>query len=247
MSKQDNNDMKRRAAARKIAENPCPGRSPKEYLRIRRALAAIEKRAQLHLKLNPEHLQMLPAEGVINAADDEYQFTLSEIVESGYDLADDGLMTDWQDPRVKASNSIEVITWYGNDDDDHFIIKKPVYCPLPCERWTRLPITLAQWRRIAWTMAETHIRWSWVHAVRHYTGDKTFDYEGSAGWTMRRGHKIANHREMVANGNGIIIDGRSEGEQLMEGAMWKGQIIYQDITEGFLQGGNGNSGTRCRS
>jgi len=225
-------ERKRKAWA--LARNPAPGRSGKHYKRISRALEAITARVRFYLEQTGYNdLKWLPSEGVVHDSDDEWQHDLAAQVDSGYTLEEDGYMSDWHDPGIKATNRIVCITWYDNADGEGFIIKKPVLCPLPCEQWGRLPITLAQWRPMALTLIEAEQLWRWVHSVRHYTGDDTYKPTGIAGWHIEEAHAITSSKKLAAEGKGYIIDMRSTEERLRDANGWNAMNIYQDIIAGF--------------
>ena len=225
----------RKQASHALACNPCPGRSPKNYQRVTRALDQIAARIRFYLEQTGySDRKWLPSEGVVHEKDDEWQYDLYAQLEPGsYDLDSSGYMTDWHDAGIKATNRIVCITWYDNSEGDGFIIKKPVLCPLPCDQWGRLPITLTQWRRLAMTLIESEQLWRWVHAVRHYTDDASFKPAGIAGWHMEPTQAVVNHKKLAAEGKGYIIDMRSQDEREQDVEGWPGQNIYLDIIGGF--------------
>ncbi len=228
-------DVERKEAARKLALNPCPGRTQKQYQRITRCLSAVEARIRFYLEQSGyEAKQWLPSEGVITSKDDEWQYDLYAQLQPGkYTLEDDGYMIDWHDVGQKATNRIVAITWYDNGRGDAFIIKKPILSPIPCKQWGRLPITLAQWRPIAMTLIESEQLWRWVHSVRHYTDDQEFTPTGIAGWHMEPAQAIVSHKKLAEQGKGFIIDMRSQDEKQMDADGWIGQNLYLDIIAGF--------------
>jgi hypothetical protein len=171
---------------------------------------------------------------VVNNTDDEWQYDLYAQLQPGsYNLEDDGYMVDWHDKGIKATNRIVAVTWYDNHKGDGFIIKKPVLCPLPCKQWGRLPITLAQWRRIAMTMIEAEQLWRWIHAVRQYTDDQEFMPTGIAGWHLEPTQAAVSYKKLAAEGKGYIIDMRSQDEREQDAEGWTGRNLYLDIIDGF--------------
>ena len=228
-------EAERKQVSHALACNPCPGRSPKQYNRICRALNAIDARVRFYLnETEYSDRKWLPSEGVVHESDDEWQYDLYAQLQPGsYHLDDDGYMSDWHDSGIKATNRIVAVTWYDNKQGDGFIIKKPVLCPLPCERWGRLPITLAQWRLIAMSLIESEQLWRWVHAVRNYTEKPDFKPAGIAGWHFEPTQAVVSHKKLAEEGKGFIIDMRSQEERNQDAAGWTGQNLYLDITAGF--------------
>lgn len=225
----------RKAKAHALAINPCPGRTPKQYQRINRALTRIVHRIRTHMELSNYTAQhWLPSEGVVHGKDDEYQTDLHAQVKEGKNILDShGYMTGWHDPGIKATNRIVAVSWYTNEDEQSFIIKKPVLSPLPCEQWGRLPITLAQWRACAMTIIESEQLWRWLHAVRYYTDDDSFKPAGIAGWHLEPTQHTVSYQDLAKAGKGYLIDTRSIEERQQDAIGWPGQNIYLDITAGF--------------
>ena len=126
------------------------------------------------------------------------------------------------------------MTWYDDPTGgDGFLIKKPVLCPLPCKRWGRLPITLAQWRRIAMTLIESERRWRWVHGVRYYTENKDMVPAGIAGWHLEPTVTTTSMYKLAAQGKMYIISVDSQEELERAQHSWPGQRLYPDIIDGF--------------
>jgi len=228
-------EAERKQAAHALACNPCPGRSQKNYQRITRCIDAINARLRFFLEQTEySDRKWLPSEGVVHEKDDEWQYDLYAQLQPGaYTLDDDGYMTDWHDVGIKATNRIVAVTWYDNHKGDGFIIKKPVLCPIPCDQWGRLPITLTQWRRIAMTMIEAEQLWRWVHAVRHYTEDSDYMPTGIAGWHLEPTQAAVSHKKLAEEGKGFIIDMRSQDEREQDAEGWTGRNLYLDIIAGF--------------
>ena len=236
----------RKNKSRALALNPCPGRSQKNYQRITRCLDKISARIRFYREQTEySDRQWLPSYSVISEKDDEWQYDLHAQVQPGYQLDDDGHMPEWTDRGIKATNRIVAITWYENSNGDGFIIKKPVLSPIPCEQWGRLPITLTQWRRIAMTLVESEQLWRWVHSVRQYTDDKTFQPTGIAGWYLEPTQAIVSHQKLADEGKGMIIDMRPEGDKQQDADGWTGRNLYQDIIGGFSLDDSAASGTTC--
>ena len=225
----------RKRASHALACNPCPGRSPKDYKKVQRTLDKIQGRIRFWLEnTNYSDRKWLPSEGAVGDRDDEWQYDLAaQMGPDSHNIEPDGYLTDWHDKSIKATNRIVAVTWYTNSNDDGYIIKKPVISPLPCPQWGRLPITLAQWRTIAMTLIESEQLWRWVHAVRYYTEDSTYQPTGIAGWHMEPTQPIVSHKKLAAEGKGFIMDMRSQGEREQDAEGWTGVTLYQDITAGF--------------
>lgn len=227
-------ESSRRREARRLACNPAPGRTSKHYQRITRTLELIAARIRLHLESTQfGDRKWLPSEGVITEKDDDWQHDLAAQYIHKYNVEDDGYLIDWHDPSIKATNRILAVTWYENAEGGGFIIKKPVYCPLPCEQWGRLAITLKQWRVIAPMLIESGMLWQWVHAVRHYTTDDTFVPAKIVGWHLEPANAVTSIQRLKDSGDGTVLDFRSVEEQEQDADGWIGRVIYQDITSGF--------------
>jgi hypothetical protein len=225
----------RKRKAHAIACNPAPGRPSKHYHRITRTLDLVTSRISANLVATEfADLKWLPYEGVVHERDDEWQYDLhAQVHPEDHKPEDDGHMPTWTDPGIKATNRIMAVTWYDDGDGDAFIIKKPVLCPLPCNQWGRLPITLAQWRRIAMVLIESERRWRWVHAVRHYTDNNNMVPAGIAGWHLETTQAVTSMNKLAAEGKGYIIDMRSPEERDQDSNSWPGRNLYLDIIAGF--------------
>lgn len=231
LTKQES-DRKQQAQA--LACNPCPGRTQKHYQRITRCLDKVAARIRFYLEQTEyADRQWLPSYSVISAVDDEWQYDLHAQVQPGYKLEEDGHMPEWSDSGIKATNRIVAITWYDNGMGDGFIIKKPVLSPIPCEQWGRLPITLTQWRRIAMTLIESEQLWRWVHAVREYNDDPSFQPTGIAGWHLEPTQAVVSHQKLADEGKGFIIDMRAPEDKQQDADGWTGRNLYLDIIAAF--------------
>lgn len=226
-------DRKQAGFAR--ACNPAPGRSPKHYQRITRALDAIAARTQAFLDATGyADREWLPYKGAVHEKDDEWQYDLyAQVHPDGHSPDHDGHLPTWTDPGIRATNRIKAITWYQDTNEDAFLIKKTILSPLPCDTWGRLPVTLAQWRRIAPVLIEAEARWRWVHAVRHYTDKPTMALSGVAGWHLDVSKSVTSMERLAKEGRGYIIDMRPEHEREQESERWIGASICLDIIAGF--------------
>lgn len=224
----------RKQAALDLTRNPAPGRPQKHYNRITRTLQMIAARIRLHLEQTGfRDVKWLPSEGLITPKDDEWQYDLHAQYLEKYQVEDDGYLTDWHDEGIRATNRIMAVTWYANDDGHGFIIKKPVYCPLPCKQWGRLPITLTQWRIVAPMLIESGMLWQWVHAVRHYTDDPSYAPGQIVGWHLEPANAVTSFQKLKESGKGYCLDFRSDEEQQQDSDGWTGRNIYLDITSAF--------------
>lgn len=224
----------RKKAARDLARDPVQGRNGKQYNRITRALEALATRIAFHLeKSDFADNRWLPSENVITEKDDEWQYDLHMQYLEKYNVDEIGYLQDWHDAGIKATNRISAITWYENEHDAGFLIKKSVYCPLSCDRWGRLPITLKQWRIIAPMLIESSMHWQWVHAVRHYAEDPTFMCGNVVGWHLELTNAVTTVQKLKDSDDGYVLDFRSEEEQQQDAEGWTGRNIYLDIIEGF--------------
>ena len=224
----------RKRAARDLSRNPAPGRTPTQYRRVSRTLDKIAARIRLHLEQSEfADKQWLPSEGLITPKDDEWQHDLHAQYLEHYEVEEDGYLTGWHDDGIKATNRIMAVTWYDNDEGAGFLIKKPIYCPLPCVAWGRLPITLAQWHLIAPMLIESGMLWQWVHAVRNYTEDDSYKIGKIVGWHLETANAVTSIQKLSAAGHGYTLDFRSEEEQQKDADGWTGRNIYLDIIAGF--------------
>lgn len=225
----------RKDKARALALNPCPGRSPKQYQRVLRALLQVAARIRWHLEYSDYAAQpWLPFDSVVNSNDDQWQRDLyAQVQEGSYRIDDHGHMLDFSDQDIRATNRIVAVSWYTNEQQQSFIIKKPVLSPLPCDQWGRLPATLRQWERVASTYVEAEQLWRWVHAVRQYTDDETFEPAGIAGWHMELAQQTVSFKDLAAAGKGYIIDTRSIEDRRQDSLGWVGANICLDITGAF--------------
>lgn len=188
--------------------NPCPGRTNTERKYITRLMHEFVDIYNYHLsKLAVLELQpaWLP-EAVItprseaDALDSRDSFENAKRDPDGYILA-------MHNHNQKATNRIRISSWYRNGDDDLYMVAMLAISPLPCDIWGALPLTLAQWRVIIPETILTHMQWKWVHAVRKYWSDDTYQVGGTFGWYLEPCKKLA----------------KSESE------LWTGQAIYAHV------------------
>lgn len=222
--------------------NPAPGRTSAESQRIRRTLAKIKESINHWLTVT-EHRPMkgwLPYENVVTARDDDYlQDFFAAYTDEG-EVDADGYLLQFHDEGIKATNNVTAITWYKNQIDGEFLLAKPIYSPLPCKQWGRLPLTLAQWRIVAPELILSAQLWQWLHAVRHYLGDDTFQLGGFMGWHQQECKRVHSLDEL-RNGQGYFFNNESAQASLDAGDWqeWIGHTIYKHITAEFSQRDNG--------
>lgn len=231
-------EAERKQKQREQRNNPTPGRDPKTYMRITRSLDQINKRLDSFLSATDNKvLKWLPHESVVTEKDDEWQYDLyAQINTEDTKVDHDGYLNYWEDKGIKATNRIVVITWYKDNDEngDAFIIKKPILSPLPCPTWGRLPITLAQWRRISLNLIHSEIYWRWTNAVRDYVQNQNMNIKGIVGWHLEPTQKVSSMDRLARDGKGYIIDMRPQADK-EECEQWVGANICRDITAEFLQ------------
>ena len=237
----------RKMELRALRQNPAPGRSNADRKRISRTLEAIAHRIGFHLERTGHAcIPWLPHRSLISDQDDQFQPDLAaRYFEGDYVCEANGYLPEDEYPGIKASNRIQAVTWYEakNVDPDAwhggvFIMQKPIYCPLPCKTWGRLPVTHSQWRLIAPVLVEASLRWQWIHAVRKYFQDETsaqdWQIGGVVGWFLDDTYAVTSTQKLVDAGKGSRInDMRSVEEQIQDAYGWNGTIIYQDVLDGF--------------
>ena len=173
------------------ALNPLPQRSNSELMRTRRALDAIKERIN-HWLLATEDRPMkgwLFYEGTITEKAEEHYYLAKEY----YDISTSdqfGYLAKFHDSKQKATNRITVASWYVNELGGHFYVVKVIHSPLPCDEWGRLPLSRKMWNVIVLEMMCSHQLWQWIHAVREYTNDDSFQVGGIVGWHMERAKKL---------------------------------------------------------
>lgn len=212
---------------RKAKRNPAPGRTANQSQKIRRTLQRLADHLTQWLDLTDyEAQQHFIIRDVITDRDDDWQLDIAAHLERrGAEVDDYGRLVAFTDSTIKASNRITCITWYDNDQGGGYILQKNIYSPLPCPDWGALPLTPQQWCIVARPMIFTRQLWQWVHAVRDYTNDDSFQPAGIAGWYLHDTGKPFNKHSP-----GIIYMGeRKEGEP----EHWTGTIIFKQITNGF--------------
>lgn len=219
--------------------NPAPGRCAAKSNRIRRYLTKLKIHLLCVLELTSyQTLKWLPSKYVLTDRDDESVIDWRAVTENfrSYDTDDFGLLVDLHDPGIKATNRIACVTVYKSPgiDGAQYMIRKTLYSPLPCEAWGSLPLTLAQWKIIAFTLIETRVRWQWERAVQDYTGLDTIKYAYTVGWNLSECRKPFDPQQKH-----IIYMGEKYDE---EPAVWTGNIIYKLGINGFLNPANAGGG-----
>lgn len=230
-----------RAAARREAfdrrRNPAPGRTQTQYKRINRALEAIAGCIQQQFELYGFEVQhgWLPTEHVISVDDSVMQGVRANLIASKYQLHDryPGYIESFHDAGRRMSNRIEVASVFDSARGDHLFMQKGVHCPLPCEEWGRLPITLAQWAILADSAIVQHLFWQWLPALHLVLQDDSWKLNRVCGWYMTDTAYAGSYAAMKTNTNGHLIDMRSPEEQLKDEHGWIGHNIYKHITSGF--------------
>ena len=173
------------------AQNPLPYRSSADKMRTRRALDGIKERIN-HWLLATEDRPMkgwLFHEGTITEKAEEHYYLAKEY----YDMSKSdqfGYLEKFHDANQKATNRITVASWYVNELGGHFYVVKVIHSPLPCKEWGRLPLSRKMWNVIVLEMMCSHQLWQWIHAVREYTNDDSFQVGGIVGWHMERAKKL---------------------------------------------------------
>jgi len=235
-----------RLEAYKLRRNPVPGRSSTDRKRIVVALKKVRDVIE-HWLQTTEYRAIegwLPYKHVITAQDDDRMRDFYADYSDELSIDQSGYMQQFHDPGIKATNKIVAVTYYVNATGGEFLLAKGVFCPLPCKTWGKLPITLSQWKLIAGALIAQHELWQWVHAVRDYTEDDSFEVGGFMGWHLTETVKASNLADMKQSGN--LVDARSKDDQAKDATGWTGHIIYKHITDGFsLRDSTGLNG-KCR-
>lgn len=174
----------------------------------------------------------LPYEHVITPKDEDWLPDLYRLYSDKGAKDEFGMLLDWHDPGIRASNRIAVVSWYKNDSGGEFLMQKNLYSPLPCDAWGRLPLTLHQWQIIAPPLILSTQLWQWLPAVRHYFGDDTFTIGGFMGWHLQETAKPFSV-EKARSGDGYLFETDSQKER--GDAPWIGRIIYKHITTEYSQ------------
>lgn len=223
-----------------LARNPVPGRSNAQWKHITKHLQQIAGRIAFHLDLLEERaVPWLYFSDTITEADDDDQYDIEADMLADYEVDDIGYMLHFHDSGIKATNTIQVISWYESEvTGKRMLISKKIFCPLPCSTWGKLPITLTQWRHIAPAMIDSYCLWKWVHAVRQYQDDDSIKLGGVMGWYLQPTQRVQSIKQLK-NGHGYFIDRRSEEDQKKDDEGWPGVLIYQDIIGAYLQDAKG--------
>lgn len=233
-------ERERKWEAYEKARNPVPGRTATEWKRITRTLEQIAARIAFWLDTTNERpMQWLYFHDTITERDDEMQYDIEADFLADYEIDDIGYMLHFHDSGIKATNTIQCISWYESEaSGKRMLISKKIFSPLPCETWGKLPITITQWRKVATVMIDSHCLWKWVHAVREYQSDNTIKLGGVMGWYLQPTQRVRTMDELK-NGSGYFIDGRSEEDQQKDKEGWPGVNIYQDIIGAYSQDAKG--------
>ena len=198
-----------------LALNPVPYRSNSDLMRTRRALDGIKERINHWLMITEDRPMKgwLYHAGTITEKAEEHYYLAKEY----YDMSTSdqyGYLEKFHDSKQKATNRITCASWYVNELGGHFYVVKVIHSPLPCDDWGCLPLSRKMWNVIVLEMMCSHQLWQWVHAVREYTDDESFEVGGIVGWHMERAKKI-------------FIKGDADP--------CTGQVIYNHITQKFSE------------
>jgi len=189
----------------KLSENPFPGRTEKHRSRIKRALVEINDELSYHLQnTEGETPDWLPPLDITPAIEQEAVQSREDWQNADRD--NDGLIYNIN-KQLRAANTIRVGTWYNTTDNSNalFMLALPITSPLPCEQWGALPLTRSQWRLVFRNMLLAHMRWRWIHSVRRYWRNDSYQVGKSFGWYMQSCKKL---------------------EKGGSTALWTGQAIY---------------------
>jgi len=190
------------AERRALELNPCPGRTTTEREYITRRLLDIVGELDHHLeRVSPAEPQWLP-EGVITPAIEADYIESRERFENT-PRDEYGYITDMPRGNKRATNRVRVATWYKNTDGSLYMIALIMVSPLPCATWGALPLTLKQWRILIPAMIATHMHWKWVHTVRQYWTDSTWQVGGTFGWYMERCKRLTQDDSELCTGQAI--------------------------------------------
>jgi len=228
----------RRLAAFERRRNPAPGRTSADNMRIRRTLHKIKERIDHWLQVT-EFQPMkgwLPFEDIVTAQDDDYLRDFYAAYTEEGEVDEDGYLLQFHDAGIKATNRITCVTWYLNKTGGEFLLAKNLYSPLPCDEWGRAPLNLTHWRIIAPQLIVSTQLWQWLHAVRSYLDDDSFEIGGFMGWHLQECNKVTSQAEL-RSGPGYMFDSERVGaeEQMRDAHGWTGHIIYKHITDEYSQ------------
>lgn len=188
----------------KLALNPCPGRTTLQRQYIQRRVNSIAKIIELYLERTYRHpLKFLPDSYITPEAERIYVESRAQWEKSKRDS--DGYITCMNSYAPRATNIIRVASWYRNQDYDLHMVVMPIVSPLPCSTWGALPLTRMQWAALSTPMIESHMHWTWVHAVQEHYGDFTFDVGKSFGWYMDNCKKLEQGHDELCVGK-VIYD-----------------------------------------
>lgn len=184
--------------------NPCPGRTTTEREYISRRLVEIADILDYHLdKLQSEGQQpMWLPEACITPTQDLDNAESLEAFQGAHRDSDKCIMS-MHNPNQRASNRVRIATWYKTASGDLYMTQMIALSPLLCAEWGALPLTLAQWRLIIPQITATHMYWKWVHAVRQYLHDDSYQVGGTFGWYMEKCKKLPKDHSALCTGQAI--------------------------------------------
>ena len=187
--------------------NPTAGRTNKESSRIRRDCHRFNNNLAWFLEqTDNQRMPWLPHEHVVTDTDDDSILDWRAVAETykGDGLHPDeyGQLVNMQNPAITASNRIEAVTTYSSDDTGYasnaktyYMLRKTVHSPFPCDEWGTLPLSLHQWRIIAYNLIMSRVNWQWTEALRHYARRNNhswweFEPDGLVGWNLVKPKQI---------------------------------------------------------
>lgn len=175
----------KRSAYIRSRYNPHKERSNAEYQRATRTIKRINDRFENMMEITDYQVRpWLPHEGFITDDDEMRQLEILGIYDG--DLEWDHFMhiDAFNDQGIKATNRIYHIATFINSSHEQFTLKKAISSPLPCSTWGSYPLTRAQWNIIAMSLILSRHLWQWTPAVRHRTGDDSFEVHHHLGWHL---------------------------------------------------------------
>ena len=194
----------------RLALSPCPGRTSAERDFITRRVTDIADTLDYHLAvLGDSEPEWLPEAVITASTDQDYVESREAFEESERD--DDLYITDMHNHNQRATNRVRIASWYKNSEANLYMTAMVAVSPLPCETWGALPLTLTQWRTIINQITLTHMRWKWVHAVRKYMTDTSYQIGGSFGWYMEPCKQLTKDKS----------------------ELWTGQALYAHVTRKY--------------
>ena len=178
-------------ARMELSLNPAPGRGNTELMRIRRALDEIKFVVNYWLVQTDDRPMKgwLSYKGIITAKAEEHYYLAKDYYDRSR-IDDYGYLLEFHNAKQVATNRVTVASWYTNALERAFYVVKVIHSPIPCATWGRVPLSRKMWNVIILEMMSSTQLWGWLHAVREYTDDETFQVGGICGWHMERTKKL---------------------------------------------------------